>query len=75
MYKVRLDMGTRAVPAPVVLSDETFARMKQLGVLLRLPPESTGAEGAAVAVRALAEECLRALAPEAAPPGGPSEPG
>lgn len=60
--------------APVLLSDENFERVKQLGALLRLPPESTEAEGAAAEIRALAEECLRTLAPEAAPWSEPSEP-
>jgi len=57
----RFDMGGG------ILSPELREQVTHLGVLLRLPPESTEAEGAAAEIRALAEECLRAL--EAAPPG------
>ena len=70
--RLELNMGKRR--APVLLSDETFERVKQLGAQLRLPPESTEAEGAAAEIRSLAEECLRALAPEAVPSSEPSEP-
>lgn len=70
--RLELYIGKRT--APVLLSDENFERVKQLGALLRLPPESTEAEGAAAEIRSLAEECLRTLAPKAAPPGEPSEP-
>jgi hypothetical protein len=58
----------------VILSPELRERITRLGGLLRLPPESTEAEGAAGEIRALAEECLRTLAPEAAPRGEPSKP-
>ena len=57
--RLELNMGKRT--ALVVLSDETFERVKQLGALLRLPPESTEAEGTAAEIRSLAEECLRML--------------
>jgi hypothetical protein len=70
----RLDLSTSKRRSPVLLSDEAFERVKQLGALLRLPPESTEAEGAAAEIRSLAEECLRMLAPNAAPWGAPSEP-
>lgn len=70
--RLELNMGKRK--APVLLSDENFERVKQLGALLRLPPESTEAEGATAEIRALAEDCLRTLAPEAAPWSEPSEP-
>ena len=70
----RLEMYIGKRTSPVLLSDETFERVKQLGALLRLPPESTEAEGAAAEIRALAEECVRRLAPNAAPWGEPSEP-
>jgi len=65
-------MGKRK--APVLLSDENFEQVKQLGALLRVPPESTEAEGAPAEIRALAGECLRTLAPEAEPWCAPSEP-
>jgi hypothetical protein len=70
----RLELSTGKRRAPVLLSGETFERVKQLGALLRLPPESTEPEGAAAEIRSLAEECLRRLAPEAAPSSEPSEP-
>lgn len=69
----RLEVTTGKRRAPVLLSDETFERVKQLGALLRLPPESTEAEGAAAEIRSLAEECLRMLAPEGALSGAPPE--
>ena len=70
----RLELTASKRSAPVLLSDETFERVKQLGALLRLPPESTEASGVAAEIRALAEECLRTLAPGAAPSGEPPEP-
>ena len=70
--RLELNMGKRR--APVLLSDETFERVTQLGALLRLPRERTEAEGAAAEIRALAEECLRTFSPEAAPSGEPLEP-
>jgi hypothetical protein len=70
----RLELNMAKRRAAVLLSDETFERVKQLGALLRLPPESTEAEGAAAEIRALAEECLRTLSPEAVPSGGQPEP-
>jgi hypothetical protein len=70
----RLELSTDTRRAPVLLSDENFERVKQLGALLRLPPESTEPKDAAEEIRALAEECLRMMAPEAAPWGEPSEP-
>jgi hypothetical protein len=45
----------------VILSPELREQITRLGALLRLPPESTEAEGAAAEIRSLAEECLRAL--------------
>lgn len=57
----------------VILSPELREQATRLGALLRLAPESTEAEGAAAEVRALAEECLRTLAPEVVRPGGRSE--
>jgi hypothetical protein len=47
-----------------ILSPELRERITRLGALLRLPPESTEAEGSAAEIRALAEECLRRMAPE-----------
>ena len=70
----RFELNTDKRKAPVLLSDETFERVKQLGALLRLPPESTEPEGMAAEIRSLAEECLRRLAPEAALSGESSEP-
>ena len=70
----RLELSTGKRRAPVVLSDENFERVKQLGALLRLPPESAEASGVAAEIRALAEECLRTLAPGAVPSGEPPEP-
>jgi hypothetical protein len=64
----RFDMGGG------ILSPELRERITRLGALLRLPPESTEAKDAAAEIRALAEECLLRMAPEAAPPGKPSEP-
>jgi hypothetical protein len=57
-----------------ILSPELRERITRLGGLLRLSPESTEAEGAAGEIHVLAEECLRTLAPEAAPRGEPSKP-
>ena len=57
-----------------ILSPELHEQITRLGALLRLPPESTEAEGTAAEIRSLAEECLRMLAPEAAPWGTPSDP-
>ncbi|MFT3767281.1 MAG: hypothetical protein QM820_17420 [Minicystis sp.] len=57
-----------------ILSPELREQITRLGVLLRLPPESTEAQGTAAEIRALAEECLRTLTPEAAPQGEPSKP-
>ncbi len=64
----RFDMGGG------ILSPELRERITRLGALLRLPPESTEAKDAAAEIRALAEECVRMMAPDAAPPGKPSEP-
>jgi hypothetical protein len=64
----RFDMGGG------ILSQELRERLTRLGALLRLPPESAEASGVAAEIRALAAECLRTLAPEAAPPGKPSGP-
>jgi hypothetical protein len=72
--RLELNMGKRTAPVLLLLSDETFERVKQLGALLRLPPESTEASGGAAEIRALAEECLRTLAPGAVPSGEPSKP-
>lgn len=55
----------------VILSPELRDQVTRLGALLRLPPESTEAEGAAGEIRALAEECLRTLAPRKVPSGEP----
>ena len=57
-----------------ILSSELRERITRLGALLRLPPESTEAEGAAAEIRSLAEECLQTLEPEAGPWGTPSDP-
>ena len=57
-----------------ILSPELRERITRLGALLRLPPESTEAEGAAAEIRSLAEECLQTLEPKAAPLGAPSDP-
>jgi hypothetical protein len=56
-----------------ILSPETGERVARLGALLHLPPEGTEAKDAAAEIRALAEECLRMLAPNVAPPSEPSE--
>lgn len=69
----RLELNTGKRTASVVLSDENFERVKQLGALLRLPPQTTDASGTAAEIRALAEECLRSLAPGAVLPGAPPE--
>ncbi len=57
-----------------ILSPELRELVTRLGALLRLPPESTEAEGTAAEIRSLAEECLRTLGPEAAPSGAPPQP-
>lgn len=57
-----------------ILSPELREQVTRLGVLLRLPPESSADEGAAAEIRSLAEECLRTFEPEAALSGEPSEP-
>ncbi|MEO5731306.1 MAG: hypothetical protein ACMG6S_36730 [Byssovorax sp.] len=57
-----------------ILSPELREQITRLGALLRLPPESTAAEGAAAEIRLLAEECLRTLEPKPAPSSEPSEP-
>jgi hypothetical protein len=57
-----------------ILSPELREQVTRLGTLLRLPPESTEAEGTAAEIRSLAEECLRALEPKAAPSGEPPQP-
>lgn len=46
-----------------ILSPELGEQIMRLGALLRLPPESTEAEDAAIEIRALAEQCLQALLP------------
>lgn len=46
------------------LSVETGGRIARLGTLLRLTPDSPEAGAAAPEIRSLAEECLRALAPD-----------
>jgi hypothetical protein len=44
-----------------ILSPELRNQITRLGVLLRLPPESTEAKDAPAEIRVLAEECLRML--------------
>lgn len=57
-----------------ILSPELREQVTRLGALLRLPPDSTEAEGAVAEIRSLAEECLRTLEPKASSSGAPSEP-
>jgi hypothetical protein len=56
-----------------ILSPELRNQITRLGVLLRLPLESTEAKDAAAEIRVLAEECLRMLTPKMASPSEPSK--